>query len=46
MVRSIYMQEGIIRVAQNAIKEGFNNDIIIKLTGLSNEEIENLRKEE
>jgi hypothetical protein len=36
----------VVKVAKNAITEGLNNDIIIKLTGLSNEEIEMLRKEE
>lgn len=45
VVRSIYMQEGIVKVAKNAINKGFDNETIIELTGLSDEEIEMLRKE-
>lgn len=47
VVKSIYMQEGeqkkSVEIAKNAIKEGFDNEMINKLTGLSKEEIEILR---
>ena len=33
-----------IEIAKNAIKNGFDNETIIKLTGLSFEEVENLRE--
>lgn len=50
VVRSIYMQEGEQRekkeVAKKAILKGFDNEIICDITGLSESEIENLRKEE
>ena len=33
-----------IEIAENALAQGFDNETIAKLTGLTNEEIENLRK--
>ncbi len=35
-----------IEIAKNAIKNGFNDETIIKLTGLSIEEVKEIRKEQ
>jgi predicted transposase/invertase (TIGR01784 family) len=37
-------QEGLIETAKNGINAGFSNDIITKMTGLTDKEIDALRK--
>ena len=46
VVRSIYMQEGKVEVAIEAIKEGLSDEMIAKLTALSIEQIQELRKKQ
>ena len=46
IVRSIYIQEGKYQVAIEAIKEGLNDEIIEKLTGLGIDRIRELRKKQ
>lgn len=50
VVRSIYIQEGedkkANQIAENAINEGFDDATIMKLTSLSMDKIQKLRKQE